>query len=233
MGLAVLFAAVVLCIIVVACIPVTYRLTAHIGTPFHLSFAIRWLGRAFCYRWEYTYGQRPKTTIYWRWKRRTANAPAAESPSSRQIEDAVRDALKQDKAVTYDELKDAALPSASSGRLWPCWLSDGALLKAGGTWLYRLMAHGMIRYLTITGTLGLARPHETGMAAGLLYAAIPGSITDLRFSFTEEYYDCTIRSAGRLYPAVCIGYTAAFIVSRPVRTRLARHYQRRRGHHHG
>ena len=232
MAIVVVFAILFSCILLILCLPVSYALTIHMGTPFHIEGQGRWGRKLADASWSYTLGEEPHHELHMCWRRSSAvKEPVEPPPLAPEEEEKVWDELeKESQHLTYEDLLHQEGPDTpASGdakeakkkkppiRRFLADIFNVDFLAAFFTWLSRLLSHGQIRRFTLTGIIGLPEPHETGMLAGALYAICPGSVTDLQFNFVEEQYDCTVRASGRLYPAVLLLFTAAFAVSRPVR----------------
>ena len=227
-------------IALILCLPVTYAVKIHIGSPWHVEGQCAWGRRLADASWSYTLGEEPHSESHAFWKK-TPQAASDDArpdrpPTPEEREKALDELEKESRKTTYEDLlrQDGAAappePSADAGdtapqkpplREWLPLFLNSDFLAAFFTWLARLLNHGQIRRFTLTGILGLPAPHETGMLAGALYAVCPGNIEALQFNFVEEQYDCTVRASGRLYPAALLLFTAAFAASRPVRHILA------------
>ena len=235
-----LITVILIVMITILCLPVSYSCMVYIGSPFHISGTLCWLGRAFSYTWQYTYGKRPQTEWYILWKKQhTAPTSAHNAEMTKEQQEAVIQELeKETHAVTYDELHadNTAADNAERHQKHFSWKSlvcteDFAL--AFFTWLQDILSISRIRTLTLTGTLGLTVPHKTGMLAGALYAVIPASTDDLHFNFTSEEYNCTVHAAGCICPAAVAACSITFLLSRPVRHILGQWHTVRKGEHHG
>lgn len=236
-------------ILLILCLPISYGLTIHIGTPFHIEGYGRWGQKWVDASWSYTLGGEPHHELHICWKRSPAVKESAETPPpTPEEEKKFWDELeKESQRLTYEDLlrekgpdtPDASEAPADTPKKKPpirpllSKICNTDFLAAFFTWLARLLGHGQIRHFTLTGILGLPEPHETGMLAGALYAICPGSVADLQFNFVEEQYDCTVRASGRLYPAVLLLFTAAFAASRPVRRLWAYWHAVNKEEHHG
>jgi hypothetical protein len=232
--------------ITLLCLPLSYNLTVYIGCPFHCQGQARWFGRALYYDWDFTWGQAIRTTCSIGWKKK--NRPTASSkeaspiPKDQPNGDAIAEAIQKDgTSITYAELQKQGPSSTpqqdrtkkSPSFPWRRYIINSAFIQEALRMLSRLLYHSRIRHMTLTGTLGLGQPQDTGLLAGTIYALIPADTDDLLFDFTTERYDCTARATGHVYPAIVLVYSAAFAVSRPVRTLLGYWYHTRKGVHHG
>lgn len=242
--LAILFSGILL----ILCLPITYALTIHIGTPFQIEGQSSWGRKLADASWSYTLGGAPHHELHTCWKRSPAVKEPVETPppTPEEATKAWEELEKESQHLTYENLlrqegPDAPAPCDAKEpkkekppiRQFLARLFNTDFLAAFFTWLSRLLGHGQIRSFTLTGIIGLPEPHETGMLAGALYAICPGSVTGLQFNFVEEQYDCTVRASGRLYPAVLLLFTAAFAVSRPVRRLWADWHAVNKEDHHG
>lgn len=224
---------VLLCMAVVVSVPVSYALTIDIRDPFRLTGMLTW-GNALCRcSFTYTYGQKPVKKVYWL-KKEKIQQPSAEEPviSEAQTEAAAKAAEKEEHAVTYEELKNTSLPDTQ--RSWKKHLWNADFFHAAAVYASRLLCHSRIRAITLSGTIGLPEPHETGILAGICYALVPDSIHTLHFNFTEEEYNGTVTLRGYIYPVVLAAYTCCFAISRPVRQLIACRRTHKKGEpHHG
>lgn len=238
MAIIVILAILFSCILLILCLPISYALTVHIGTPFRIEGQGQWGRKLADASWSYTLGEEPHHELNVCWKRSPAVKESVETPppTPEEEEKAWDELEKESQRLTYEDLLRQEGPEAPAPddakeakkkkppiRPFLADIFNADFLAAFFTWLSRLLGHGQIRRFTLTGIIGLPEPHETGMLAGALYAICPGSVTDLQFNFVEEQYDCTVRASGRLYPAVLLLFTAAFAASRPVR-RLWAHW---------
>ncbi len=240
MGIIAALTVILIVFITVVCLPVSYSCMLYIGSPFHVSGTLCWLGRAFSYTWQYTYGNRPQTEWYLLWKKQqSAPRSTQDAEMTKEQQEAILHELKKEThTVTYDELHtaDPAVDAAETHKKHFSWKSlicteDFAL--AFFTWLQDILCISRIRTLTLAGTLGLTAPHKTGMLAGALYAVIPASTSDLHFNFTAEEYDCTVHAAGRICLAAAAACSITFLLSRPVRHVLAQWHAARKEENHG
>lgn len=239
MGIVVITVAAVLCAAAVLFIPFTYHVSIRTGRPFRLCIRAGWFGRALAGTWDYTWGQRPVSSVYIGWKRQAGPPPDLSEDTSEkgadQAAEAVRQQAETDSAVTYESLKqedDSGAPK-TAGFHWKPLVFNRDFAAAFFCWLGRILHHSRVRSLDIRGVIGLGQPHETGLLAGALYAVVPDAIGGLRFDYLEERYDSTIRGSGTLYPAALLWYSALFIASRPVRRLIAGWHASKRGEHHG
>lgn len=246
MAVIVILTVIMLFIITFLCLPLSYNITVYIGSPFHFQGQAHWFGRAFYYDYDFTWGQPIHTTYSIGWKKEktpTVSPPKASSLQQESLDgDAIAEALKKDgPSITYAELQKQEPSSAPpQGRTkqrpsfpWHRYVMNSAFIQETLRILSRLLSHSRLRHITLTGTLGLGEPQETGLLAGTIYALIPADTDNLLFDFTAEQYDCTARANGRVYPAVLLAYGAVFVASRPVRTLLASWYHTRKEVKHG
>ena len=223
-------------------LPCTYSVTAAIRKPFRFAFRVNWFRHAFLFEWDYTFGQKPHILFYVGWKERSGkgraqeamtvdtenvaapdSAPVSETPDEERLREALSAAPPQETAADRN----------NSFWWWKPYILQEDFLAAAARLLLRILYHTRIRTLQASGSLGLGQPHETGMAAGFLYMLVPAAANSLRFNFLEEEYDCRVRIAGRIYPGALIIYTAAFILSQPVRRLIYALRQRRKEIAHG
>lgn len=237
MGVLVLITIILLISLSFLCLPISYRLTLYIGSPFHIMGNCTWLGRMFSYTWKYTYGERPQIEWYVRGKKKDAamQAPEEDTPMTPEQQEAMAQEIEQEnKAITYDDVNTIDEPDSSMDSFrWKPLVFNEAFGLSFVTWLQHILYACRIRTFSAAGSLGLTQPHQTGILAGALYAIIPAGIENLRFNFIEEVYDCTIHSAGRLYPITILFYSIVFLLSRPVRQLMTQWYLSKKGAHHG
>lgn len=238
MGIVVAAAVVAMCAAAVLFIPFTYHVTIYAGNPSRIGIRAGWFGRALCGTWSYTCGQRPVSSLYVAWKRQAGRPDLSEEAAEKtaaQAEEAVRQHMEANDAVTYETLKqagDGSAPKTASFH-WKPLVFNTDFAAAFFCWLGRILYHSRVRTLDIRGVVGLGQPYETGLLAGALYTVVPDAIGGLRFDYLEERYDSTIRGSGTLYPAALLWYSALFIASRPVRRLIAGWHASKRGEHHG
>lgn len=80
----------------------------------------------------------------------------------------------------------------------------------------KVIAHGKPGYFRITGEAGLGDPMDTGIAAGLTYAILPG-VCRIRWNYTEKILDLSLKARGRLVPAYLFYIGGQFLSEKPVR----------------
>lgn len=235
MGILIAIGLILSVVLVILAIPVTYRLSVVGEKPVTIDGNLAWgswLGR---YAWHYVYGEKPVVTISWPGTTKThVLVSDDEKLTDADVERAAK-AVEDEDGVTYDEVNDeGAAPHQTEPETQPSWkplVFDSSFLAVFFTYVQRLLWHSRVRTLTVTGSLGLGQPHQTGMLAGACYAVIPGSVQNLSFNYLAEDYDCTVTLAGHIYPIVFVYDTLRFLVTKPARQVLA--YWRRRGEHHG
>ena len=88
----------------------------------------------------------------------------------------------------------------------------GIVLRAAGK-LYR---HSRPRKLRLSGLAGLGDPMQTGVLAGLLYAALPGA-SDITWDYTGRCFDVTAEAEGRVVPLYILYILGGVLASGPVR----------------
>ena len=248
MLLAVIAVIILSLITLILCLPVTYAVKIHIGSPWHIEGQYAWGRRLANASWSYTLGEEPHSESHVFWQKApqkgSDDVQPDKPPTPEEREKALDELEAESKKTIYEDLlqeegtetpPEPSAPAADAARQKPPlreWLPlflNSDFLAAFFTWLARLLHHGQIRRFSLTGILGLPAPHETGMLAGALYAVCPGNVEELQFNFVEEQYDCTVRASGRLYPAALLLFTAAFAASRPVRHILAYWHAVRKG----
>ena len=213
--------------VIILSIPFHYTVYGHIGDPFSGKFTVSWSGRAFLFSYSYTYGKRPIKERYIRWhtaKKSETLKTAPENSTGRthtvpdnkaetvQIEVAVKETLEQD--YTQKNI-------------------ESATVKERFPWRHFILTQECIRKLTLTGTIGLSEPHETGMLAGWLYAFMAKYIRNLSFNYSNEEYNVHCTLSGRIIPLVLIYYTLSFILTKEVRTLYKEYIIFRRGQKNG
>ena len=177
MGIVVITAAAVLCAAAVLFIPFTYHVSIRTGRPFRLCVRAGWFGRALAGTWDYTWGQRPVSSVYIGWKRQAGPPPDLSEDTSEkgadQAAEAVRQQAETDSAVTYESLKQEDDSGATKTKdfHWKPLVFNRDFAAAFFCWLGRILHHSRVRSLDIRGVIGLGQPHETGLLAGALYAA--------------------------------------------------------------
>lgn len=229
---------------VVLFIPLGYEGELYIGRPFSIKGHLAWGKRLFSASWSYKEGEEIKRHSTACWKKKKA-APAPVKITQEEAEKAWQTLEEESEKTTYESLQQEKPDQAPDGQtakiknppdekdsLWPLIL-NADFLAALFTLLSRLLAHGQIRQLTLSGTIGLPQPHETGMLSGALYAICPGSVNGLRFNFIDEEYDCTLRASGRLYPAIVLIIASRFLLSPPVRRLVSALHTAKKGKKHG
>lgn len=235
MGILVAIGLILSVVLVILSIPVTYGLSVVGKKPVTIDGHLAWGQYLGCYRWHYVYGEKPVLTISWPGtKKRQILSPDETELTDADVERAAK-AVEDEDGVTYDDVNDeGAVPQQTEPEKTSSWkplVFNSSFLAVFFTYVQRLLWHSRVRTLTVTGSLGLGQPHQTGMLAGACYAVIPGSIRNLSFNYLAEEYDCTVTLAGHIYPIVFIYDTLRFLVTKPARQVLA--YWRRRGEHHG
>ncbi len=88
----------------------------------------------------------------------------------------------------------------------------GVLLRAAG----RLYRHSRPSCFRLTGRCGLGDPMETGLLAGLLYAALPGA-NHIDWDYTARIFTVTAEAAGRIVPLYVLIIFCSVLASGPVR----------------
>lgn len=108
---------------------------------------------------------------------------------------------------------EAASPSAARVLLF-AW--ENGTIHLALRFLREMYQHVKPQEFLITGTAGLGDPMETGIAAGCLYAALPG-VSRIDWNYTEAVCRLTIKAKGRLIPAWILWCGARFLAQKPVR----------------
>ena len=86
------------------------------------------------------------------------------------------------------------------------------LLRAAG----RLYRHSRPRHLVLAGRAGLGDPMKTGVAAGLVYAALPGACR-IAWDFTGAVFDVSAEARGRIVPLYVLYIIGGVLAAGPVR----------------
>lgn len=86
------------------------------------------------------------------------------------------------------------------------------LLRAAG----RLYRHSRPRHLVLAGRAGLGDPMKTGVAAGLVYAALPGACR-IAWDFTDAVFDVSAEARGRIVPLYVLYIIGGVLAAGPVR----------------
>ena len=95
MGIVVITAAAVLCAAAVLFIPFTYHVSIRTGRPFRLCVRAGWFGRALRGTWDYTWGQRPVSSVYIAWKRQAGPPPDLSEDTAKKAADQAAEAVRQ------------------------------------------------------------------------------------------------------------------------------------------
>ena len=232
-------------LIICLCIPVVYESRIYIHDPFHFNWKVHWLGHALYYELDYQYGKPLQTILYIRWhtcKSAVSTPPSKSSDTADSIQNdaqSVWHKLEQEsRQTTYEKIKISnknTLPPKEKPPIswWRPYVLNEPFIETGTAYLLQILRHSRMRSFYLKGSLGFPEPYETGIFAGILYAAIPSNINELRFNFVEEEYDCQGYAAGRVYPAVLLTYSINFILSKPVRLFLFHWLKKGREHSHG
>jgi hypothetical protein len=235
----------VMLLIVCLCIPIVYESQIHIHNPFHFNCKIHWFEHALYYELDYQYGKPLQTVLYIRWHTHKNNVSTNPSKNRCTPDTSQKDSQsvwhtleKESQQTIYEKIKTAKkdTPCSTENPVIPWWrpyVLNESFIEIGTTYLLQVLRHSRMRSFYLKGSLGFPEPYETGIFAGILYAAIPLNITELRFNFVEEKYDCRGYAAGRVYPAVLLTYSINFILSKPVRSFLFHWLKKGREHSHG
>lgn len=103
----------------------------------------------------------------------------------------------------------------SSGELLRRALENGSLFCLLHM-LRRLYRHLRPAAFFLSGRAGLGDPADTGMAAGLLYAALPGSVR-IDWDYTEPCLALSFSASGRAVPGYILWLLAGLWAAKPVR----------------
>lgn len=82
--------------------------------------------------------------------------------------------------------------------------------------LRQIVRHAGPKEFLITGTAGLGDPMETGLAAGLAYAMLPG-ICRIDWNYTDSICRLTAKIKGRIIPIYLLWIGGRFLAEKPVR----------------
>lgn len=239
MGIITLIIIILIVVITLLCLPISYTCRLYIGSPFHISGTLCWLGRMISYTWQYTSGYRPQTDWHILGKTyQSSEMPLHDEGLTKKQQEKIVHELTKEHAVTYDELRTAnhggePVEKKHNSFPWKSLICTREFAFAFFTWLQKLLYLSRIRTLTLTGSMGLTAPHKTGMLAGALYAVIPSSIAALHFNFTSEEYDCTIHASGHICLVAVLSSSITFLLSRPVRHLLTQWHIARKEENHG
>lgn len=221
-------------------IPSTYSLHAYIGDSPSVKITFSWLNNFVYFSYTYAYGQKPKKEYrisrFAHHTKEEKTVPKSGFPfeeaaipdrnaNGPDIDEAIADA-----AVTNNTFAGKGTRSQSKPpREWRKFVLNTKFLFAFLRYIHRILCHSKIRNCEISGSVGLNKPHETGMLAGLLYALMITYISGLNFNYSEEDLRVCLVLSGRIVPAVCILYTFSFFFSEPVRPLLKYLYSHRKG----
>lgn len=229
--------------VIILSIPFHYTVYGHIGDPFSGKFTVSWSGRAFLFSYSYTYGKRPIKERYIRWhtaKKSETLKTAPENSTGRthtvsdnkaetvQIEVAVKETLERD--YTQKNIESATVKERFP---WRHFILTQDFITLFLVFFHKIISHSCIRKFTLTGTIGLSEPHETGMLAGWLYTFMAKYIRNLSFNYSNEEYNVHCTLSGRIIPLVLIYYTLSFILTQEVRTLYKEYIIFRRGQKNG
>lgn len=188
-------------------VPFSYTLQGHLGHPRTLTCRATWLLKHF----SRTY---PRTT---------AKESPPESPSA--AGEALWKQLREETAATTEKPADTSeeadvTTTASPFPSYFRFLLDPELLTACLAGILRILTASQLTACTLSGYLGLPRPHQTGILAAVLYSLGARQTENLRFTYTESSCDCTLYIAGKLYPAQLLYIVLHTVLQPPVRTLL-------------
>ena len=80
MAIVVVLAILFSCILLILCLPITYALTVHIGTPFQVEGQGSWGRKLADASWSYSLGEEPHHELHTCWKRSPAVKEPVETP---------------------------------------------------------------------------------------------------------------------------------------------------------
>lgn len=114
MAIIVILAILFSCILLILCLPVSYALTIHIGTPFHIEGQGRWGRKLADASWSYTLGEEPHHELHMCWKRSPAVKESVEPPppAPEEEEKAWDELEKESQRLTYEDLLRQKGPDA-------------------------------------------------------------------------------------------------------------------------
>ena len=114
MAIIVILAILFSCILLILCLPVSYALTIHIGTPFHIEGQGRWGRKLADASWSYTLGEEPHHELHMCWKRSLAVKESVEPPlpTAEEEEKAWDELEKESQRLTYEDLLRQEGPDA-------------------------------------------------------------------------------------------------------------------------
>lgn len=104
-------------------------------------------------------------------------------------------------------------PSAASVLLY-AW--HNGTIHLALTLCRSVIAHAKPSVFLITGRAGLGDPMETGIAAGLTWAALPGAAR-IDWDYTESLCQLTLKLQGRIIPLYLLWLGGRFLAAKPVR----------------
>ena len=120
MAIIVILAILFSCILLILCLPVSYALTIHMGTPFHIEGQGRWGRKLADASWSYTLGEEPHHELHMCWKRSPAVKESVEPPPPAPEE--------EEKSLGRTGKK-----KASVSRMKTCSARKGRMLRHGVT----------------------------------------------------------------------------------------------------
>lgn len=188
-------------------VPFSYTLQGHLGHPRTLTCRATW----FMKHVSRTY---PRTTE----KEMPPESPSAAGEALwKQLREETNAAAEKPAAPSEDaDFITTASPFPSYFR----FLLDPEVLTDCLAGILRILTASQLTACTLSGCLGLPRPHQTGILAAVLYSLGARQTENLRFTYTESSCDCTLYIAGKLYPAQLLYIVLHTVLQPPVRTLL-------------
>lgn len=188
-------------------VPFSYTLQGHLGHPRTLTCRATW----FMKHVSRTY---PRTTE----KEMPPESPSAAGEALwKQLREETNATAEKPAAPSEDaDFMTTASPFPSYFR----FLLDPEVLTDCLAGILRILTASQLTACTLSGCLGLPRPHQTGILAAVLYSFGARQTENLRFTYTESSCDCTLYIAGKLYPAQLLYIVLHTVLQPPVRTLL-------------
>lgn len=188
-------------------VPFSYTLQGHLGHPRTLTCRATWFMKHF----SRTY---PRATE----KEMPPESPSAAGEALwKQLREETNAAAEKPAAPSEEaDVMTTASPFPSYFR----FLLDPEVLTDCLAGILRILTASRLTACTLSGCLGLPRPHQTGILAAVLYSLGARQTESLRFTYTEPSCDCTLYIAGQLYPAQLLYIVLHTVLQPPVRTLL-------------
>ena len=114
MAIVVVLAILFSCILLILCLPITYALTVHIGTPFQVEGQGSWGRKLADASWSYSLGEEPHHELHTCWKRSPAVKEPVETspPTPEEAKKAWEELEKESQHLTYEDLLREKGPEA-------------------------------------------------------------------------------------------------------------------------